>query len=33
MNVLSQREQLMLCMALGLLLVTWAFEAYRAAHP
>jgi hypothetical protein len=32
MNPLGEREQLMLCMVLGLLLTGRAVKAYRIAH-
>jgi hypothetical protein len=33
MNRLTKKEQLVLCIVLGLLLTGWAVKAYRAAHP
>ncbi len=30
---LTKREQLVLCIVLGLLLTGWAVKAYRTAHP
>jgi len=30
---LTKREQLVLCIVIGLLLVGWAVKAYRVAHP
>jgi hypothetical protein len=32
-NRLTRKEQLVLCVILGLLLVGWAVKTYRAAHP
>jgi hypothetical protein len=32
-NRLTKREQLVLCIVVGLLLLGWAVKAYRAAHP
>jgi len=32
-NRLTKKEQLVLCIVLGLLLIGWAAKAYRAAHP
>jgi hypothetical protein len=32
-NRLTKREQLVLCLVFGLLLVGWAVKAYRSAHP
>jgi len=32
-NRLTKREQLVLCVVIGLLLVGWAVKAYRLAHP
>jgi len=32
-NRLTRKEQLVLCIILGLLLVGWAAKTYRAAHP
>jgi len=32
-NRLTKKEQLVLCIVLGLLLTGWAVKAYRAAHP
>jgi hypothetical protein len=33
MSGLTQREQLVLCVVLGLFLVGWAVKAWRTAHP
>jgi len=33
MNRLTRREQIVLCIILGLLLTGWAIKAYRTAHP
>ncbi|HZR21856.1 MAG TPA: hypothetical protein VFE51_31530 [Verrucomicrobiae bacterium] len=33
MNRLTKREQLVLCLVIGLLLVGWSVKAYRTAHP
>jgi hypothetical protein len=30
---LTQQEQLVLCLVLGLLLTGWAVMTYRTAHP
>jgi hypothetical protein len=30
---LTKQEQLVLCVALGLLLTGWAVKIYRTAHP
>jgi hypothetical protein len=30
---LTRREQLVLCLIVGLLLVGWAVKAWRTAHP
>jgi hypothetical protein len=32
-NRLTKREQLVLCIVIGLLLVGWAVKTYRQAHP
>jgi hypothetical protein len=32
-NRLTKREQLVLCLVLGLLAVGWAVKTYRTAHP
>ena len=32
MNRLTKREQMVLCIVLGLLLTGWAVKAYRATH-
>jgi hypothetical protein len=32
-NRLTAREQMVLCVILGLLLLGWAVKAYRTAHP
>jgi len=32
-NGLTRREQVVLCIIVGLLLTGWAVKAYRAAHP
>jgi hypothetical protein len=32
-NRLTKREQLVLCIVIGLLLLGWTVKAYRAAHP
>jgi hypothetical protein len=32
-NRLTKREQLVLCLVVGLLLTGWAVKAYRTAHP
>jgi len=32
-NRLTKREQLVLCLIMGLLIVGWAVKAYRMAHP
>jgi hypothetical protein len=32
-NRLTKKEQLVLCISLGLLLTGWAVKAYRTAHP
>jgi hypothetical protein len=33
MNRLTNKEQLVLCIVLGLLLLGWGVKAYRTAHP
>jgi hypothetical protein len=33
MNRLTRREQMVLCIIVGLLLTGWAVKAYRTAHP
>jgi len=32
-SYLTRREQLVLCVILGLLLMGWTVKAYRKAHP
>lgn len=32
-NRLTKREQLVLCLVMGLLIIGWAVKAYRTAHP
>lgn len=32
-NRLTKREQLVLCIVLGLLLLGWSVKVYRSAHP
>ncbi len=33
MGRLTRQEQLVLCFALGLLLIGWAVKTWRQAHP
>jgi hypothetical protein len=32
-NRLTKREQMVLCIVVGLLVLGWAVKAYRQAHP